>query len=411
MQALEKIKVLDFSIGVHGPLSTSMLGDMGAEVIKVERIEGEERRHGRLIGSDAMFSPEQLEEIKKEEESIPDTSAWIVTNRNKRSLAIDVRPENGREIVLKLVKNTDVVLHNFRPGTMDKLGLGYQDMVKVNPQIIYCAVYAYGPTGPLSHRIGGDHWTQALTGMVSQMGGPGVPPTTIPFFSIDHAGAITTAYAIMLALFHRQRTGEGQELWVNQADIGMYLQHSEIGRYLMGEKPGKKTGRGSAVVVKDGVMTTLGYGGALWPRFCKILGIEHLVNDPRFASDEARYEHTEELNAILDPIFLTKTKAEWAAEFRKEVSRADPCLTYEELCAPHPQVEANEMIITQDHPTRGKIRMLGVPVKLTRTPGKPQSHAPLLGEHSREILTELGYAEKEIAELEKTNIIRTYRAV
>ena len=407
MQVLEGIKILDFSLAIQGPLAAAMLGDMGAEIIKVERREGEELRKGRPAGTDAMFTPEQLEEIKKQEALLPDTAGFLSDNYNKRSLAIDVREANGKEIILKLAKDSDVFLQNFRPGTMDNLGLAYKDIVKVNPQIIYCTAYGFGATGPLSRRIGGDNWTQALSGIINQTGGPNIPPTNVPFFLIDHAGAWMTAYAIMLALFHRQRTGEGQEIWVNQLDVGMWLQHSEIGRHLLGEPPRPKTGRGSAVKVKDGVIAVFGTGGLFWPRYCKILGIEHLVNDPRFANDEVRHDHMEELWAITDPIFMTRTRAEWAEEFRKVVSRADPCLTYEELCAPHPQVEANEMIVSIDHPTRGKMRMLGVPVKLTRTPGKPQRHAPLLGEHTKEILTELGYSEKEIAELEEMKIIKT----
>ncbi|MBI4282985.1 MAG: CoA transferase [Chloroflexi bacterium] len=409
MQVLEGIKILDFSLAIQAPLCASMLGDMGAEVIKVERIEGEELRKGRPAGTDGMFTPEQLEEIKKQEALLPDTAGFLSDNYNKRSLAIDVREAKGKEIVLKLAKDSDVFLHNFRPGTMDKLGLAYNDIVQVNPRIIYCTAYGFGATGPLSRRIGGDNWTQALSGVISQMSGPGMPPASVPFFLIDHAGAWMTAYVIMLALFHRQRTGEGQEIWVNQLDVGLWLQHSEIGRYLLGETERQRRGR-SVHRVKDGLITVFGGGGLFWPRYCKILGIEHLANDPRFANDEVRQEHLEELLAITDPVFLTRTRAEWAEAFRKEVSRADPCLTYEELCVPHPQVEANEMITTIDHPIRGKIRMLGVPVKMAKTPGKPQKPAPLLGEHTQEILTELGYSTREITELEKSKVIGIYRA-
>ncbi|MFC2005978.1 CaiB/BaiF CoA transferase family protein [Chloroflexota bacterium] len=410
MLPLEGIKVLDFSLAVMGPLSTVMLGDMGAEVTKVERIQGEEIRKGlRGAGTDAMFTKEQLEELLKKEESLPDTAHWMSSNRNKRSLAIDVRQEKGREVILKLAEDTDVVLQNFRPGTMDRLGLGYKDIAQVNPQVIYCTVYGFGATGPLSHRIGGDLYTQALSGVVSQMGGPNIPPTSIPFLFIDHGGAILTAYSIMLALFHRQRTGEGQELWVNQTDTGMWLQSSEIGRYLIDGDIRQKTGRGAALQVKDGIIASWHMTDPFWSRFCKVLGLEHLATDPRFENDEVRDKHIDELYAILDPVFLTKTRAEWQQAFREARLRADPCLTYEELCVPHPQVEANEGITTINHPTQGKIRMLGVPVKLTKTPGKPQRHPPLLGEHTKEILTEIGYSEKEIAELEDMNIIRTHK--
>ncbi|MFC1984994.1 CoA transferase [Chloroflexota bacterium] len=184
MRILEGIKILDFSLAMMGPLSTMMLGDMGAEVIKVERIQGEEIRKGRGAGTDASFTKEQMEELLKKEEFLPDATHWMANNRSKRSLALDVRQEKGREIILKLAKETDVVIHNFRPGTMERLGLSYKDMTQVNPRVIYCTVYGFGATGPLSHRIGGDRYTQALTGMVDQMSGPNVPPTTIPFILV-----------------------------------------------------------------------------------------------------------------------------------------------------------------------------------------------------------------------------------
>ena len=413
MLPLEGTKILDFSLAIMGPLSATMLGDMGADVIKVERTQGEEVRRGRAAGSDVMYSEEQLDK----EKSLPDATMWMVNNRNKRSLAIDVRTKEGREVILKLAKDRDVLLHNFRPGTMDKLGLAYKDISQVNPQIIYCTVCGFGATGPLAHRIGGDIYTQALTGMVSQMGGPNVPVTNVPFISVDHAGAMLTSYAIMLALFHRQRTGEGQELWVNQTDVGMWLQATEMGEYLIDRKIKRQTGRGGQEVpngafqTSDGAIVTLFASGPFWPRFCKAIGLEQLAADPRFENDEVRWQHMEELYAILDPHFLTKTRAEWQQIFKEARLRADSCLTYEELCAPHPQIEANEGITTINHPTQGKMRVLGVPVKLTKTPGKPQRHPPLLGEHTEGILTELGYSEAEITELEDRKIVKTYKPI
>ncbi|MFC2052569.1 CoA transferase, partial [Chloroflexota bacterium] len=208
----------------------------------------------------------------------------------------------------------------------------------------------------------------------------------------------------------------GQELWLNQADVGMWLQASELGAYLIdGQMIRRKTGRGGGIPpsgvfqTKDGNILVWIPPGPSWPQFCKVTGLENLATDPRFENEESRYEHIVKLYAILDPVFLTKTRIEWQQVFREARLRADPCLTYEELCAPHPQVEANEGIITIDHPTRGKIKMLGVPVKFTKTPGKARRYPPLLSEHTKEILTQLGYSEKEITELEELKIIKTYR--
>lgn len=415
MLPLKGIRILDFSLAMMAPLSTVMLGDMGAEVIKVERIQGEEIRKGRAAGSDGMYSPEQLQKMRAEDTVIPDNARWMVSNRNKKSMAIDVRKPEGKDIVMKLVKDVDVVVHNFRPGTMDKLGLGYKDMTVVNPKVIYCVVYGFGATGPLAHRIGGDLYAQAMTGMVSQMGGGSVPPTNIPFFLIDHAGAMMTSYAIVLALLHRQRTGEGQEVSLNQTDVGMWLQASQLGEYLVNGKIDEKTGRGGQDVpngtfqTRDGAIATWFAAGAFWAPFCKAIGLEDLVNDPRFENDKVRRENMDELYAILDPFFLTKTREEWQQIFRKAKLRVDPCLTYQELCAPHPQVVANEGIATINHPIQGAMRVLGVPVKLSKTPGKPQSHPPLLGEHTKEIMTGLGYGAEEISRLEESKVIKSYQ--
>lgn len=416
MQALEGIRILDFTQGMMGPLAAMMLSDMGASVIKVERIQGEASRHGRAAGLDAFFeeTPEQF----------LDRGGWLGLNRNKRSLAIDIRQEKGKQVILKLVKETDVFLHNFRHGVMERLGLDYEVISQINPRLIYCRVLGFGETGPLARSAGGDNWTQALSGMVDRMTAPNSPPRLVPFILIDHAGAILTAYGMVLALLGRERTGIGQEVTVNQLDTAMMLQATELSTCLIDNLPRQRRGLSpfGSYRAKDGsvfAITGLGFDPG-WSALCKALGLEHLQNDPRFDTVEKREENLEELTPILEEAFSQKTRVEWQQIFRQARFgepgtkgarlRCEPCYTYEELLS-HPQVEANEMITTMEHPTRGKIRMLGIPVKMSKTPGKPQRHPPLLGEHTKEILTELGYSEKEIAELEETKIIRTYQPI
>jgi crotonobetainyl-CoA:carnitine CoA-transferase CaiB-like acyl-CoA transferase len=404
---LEGIKVLDFSIAVAAPFGGTMLADMGAEVIKVERVQGEAQRLGMPAGMDDVLDTTIGAEAK-------DKADWMAFNRGKKDLAIDIRSEKGLEIVLKLAEQADVILQSFRPGVADRLGIGYEAISKINPKIIYCSFSGYGETGPVAHRAGGDMWSQAMSGIVSVIGYPGGAPQMLPFPACDHVGGMLVAYAIMTALFVRERTGVGQAITVNNLNAALYLQYSGFAEYLTEGKMLYKMGRSyqpppfGPFRAKDGDVLTIFGTGPVWPAFCKVVGVEHLADDPRFNTDEARQENREEIGKILDEAFSKKTRAEWTQLFREARMRCDPCLTYEEVCA-HPQLEANDMIYTVNHPTRGDIKMLGLPVKLKKTPGKPQGPSPALGQHTKEILLGLGYKPEDIDELEKQGIIRTGR--
>lgn len=407
MFPLEGIKVLDFSIAVAAPFGGTMLADMGAEVIKVERVQGEAQRLGLPAGMDDMVDTGISEQAV-------DTASWMAFNRGKKDLAIDIRTDKGREIVLKLAGEADVILQSFRPGVADRLGIGYEAISKFNPKVIYCSFYGYGESGPVAHRAGGDMWSQAMSGMVSLLGYPGGAPQMVPFPVCDHVGGMLVAYAVMTALFVRERTGVGQALTVNNLDAAMYTQFSGFAEYLTDGRMPYKAGRSYGTPpfgpfrAKDGDVLTIFGNGPMWPAFCKLVGIEHLTNDPRFKNDEARRENREEIGRLLDEAFSKKTRAEWQQLFREAKMRCDPCLTYEEFCA-HPQLAANDTICSVSHPVRGEVKMLGLPVKLKKTPGRPQGPSPILGQHTEEILLRLGYTAKEINELEAAGVIRTTR--
>jgi crotonobetainyl-CoA:carnitine CoA-transferase CaiB-like acyl-CoA transferase len=234
----------------------------------------------------------------------------------------------------------------------------------------------------------------------------------LPFPACDHVGGMLVAYAIMTALFVRERTGKGQALTVNNLDAALYMQFSGFAEYLTNGQMPYKSGRSygtppfGPIRAKDGDVLTIFGTGPMWPDFCKLVGLEHLAEDPRFNTDEARRENREEIGRLLDEAFSKKTRTEWQQIFRKARMRCDPCLTYEEICA-HPQLEANKMIHSVNHPARGEMKMLGLPVKLKETPGNPQGPSPLLGQHTEEILLKLGYTQNDIADLEAERVIRT----
>jgi CoA:oxalate CoA-transferase len=403
---LEGIKVLDFSIAVAAPFGGAMLADMGAEVIKIERVGGEAQRLGLPAGMDDVLDTDIT--------GLADKADWVAFNRGKKDLAVDIRTEKGKEIVLRLARETDVILQSFRPGVAERLGIGYEDISKINPRVIYASFYGYGETGPTAHRAGGDMWSQAMSGMVSVNGYPDGPPQMIPFPLCDHAGGMLLAYAVMTALFVRERTGQGQAVSVNNLNAALYLQFSEFAKYLSGEKMPYKEGRSYHIPpfgpfrAKDGDVLTIFGTDPMWPEFCRVVGVPELAEDPRFVNDEVRTENRVAMEQLLDKAFSKKTRAEWQQLFREARMRCDPCLTYEEVCA-HPQLEANEIIYAAPYPSRGEVRMLGVPVKLAKTPGKPQGPAPRLGEHTAEILKGLGYSIKEINALEAEGVIRTAR--
>ncbi len=404
---LEGIKVLDLGIAVAAPFGASMLSDMGAEVIKVERVQGEVTRLGLPAGIDDMLDTSEVGKIA-------DKADWMAFNRGKKDLAIDIRSEKGLEVVLKLAKEADVVIQSFRPGVAERLHVGYEDIKKINPKVIYCSFSGYGETGPVAHRAGGDMWAQAISGLVSVLGYPGGAPMMLPIPAGDHLGGVLVAYAVMTALFVRERTGIGQAITVNNLDSAMYLQFSGFAKYLADGEMQYKMGRSYEAPpfgpfrAKDGDIMTIFGNGPMWPAFCKLLGVEHLINDPKFNTDDARTKNREEIGNILDEAFSKKTRAEWSQIFRDAKMRCDPCLTYKEVCE-HPQVAANEMITSVKHPTRGNVKLLNLPVKLKQTPGKIKGPSPLLGEHTEEILLKLGYNANDITVMEAQGVIKINR--
>jgi crotonobetainyl-CoA:carnitine CoA-transferase CaiB-like acyl-CoA transferase len=400
---IEGISVLDFSQGEFGPYCAMMLADMGADVIKIERPDvGEGWRFGGLNSIAPGLS-----------------NMFAAINRGKRSLAIDITTEEGRGVVHRLVREADVVLHNMRPGVMERLGFGYEQLSALNPRIIMCSESAYGETGPHAQRAGQDLLTQAFAGTIALQGYEDGPPRAVGTPIADGVGAITAAWGIMVALFVRERTGHGQEITTNLFDALLALSPMDFCDYLMTGNT-YKGGRGwypqmpyGPWQAKDrGVVVNL-QGDVAWPKFCEITGTETIRDDPRFTTNLDRLKNRRALEEILDPVFASRTAAEWQAAFEEEGLRCDPINDYRDI-ENDPQTTINEMIVEQHHHSYGKLRTVGMAIKLKKTPGRPggprELAAPTLGEHTRVILEDLGYDDSEIGDFERRAIINTQGA-
>jgi crotonobetainyl-CoA:carnitine CoA-transferase CaiB-like acyl-CoA transferase len=386
---LEGIKVLDFTQYVIGPVCTQLLGKLGADIIKIEPLQGD---GARITPSGA------------------DSTLFIACNAGKRSIAINLKEKKGVEIIFELAKNADVIIENFRPGVMNNLGIGYEVISKINSKIIYTSLSMYGHVGPLARRRGADPWAQAFTGVVAGQGSPDEPPYLAGHAFMDTTGALTASFAIVTALLVREKTGMGQEITSNLVSAGLFAQTTTFGYTLIDGVLLKKGGRGTArgqfpygaYPAKDGdVVTIFGQDDHEWPIFCSILGIEHLLADPKYQTAKDRTERKKELYPVLDEAFRKKTRDEWAQLFKENGLRCDPCLDYQEVLD-HPQFKALDLIVEVDHPVRGKIKTLLPPIDFKGFPrSKFFRHPPVTGEHTREILSELRYKAKEIDEFIK----------
>ncbi len=392
---LAGIRIIDLSRFLAGPFCTQMLADMGAEVIKVEPREGGDPV--RSGGSKALKG---------------ESLFFLARNRNKKSLAVDFKKTEGREIVHKLVQTADVFIENFRPGAADGMGLGYKTLSHLNPQILYCSISGYGPDGPHRDKPGQDLLIQGVSGIISLTGWEGGPPTTVGTFVADMLGAFHAAYGIAIALMARERLGCGQKIDISLLDSLLALQSIEATTYLNTGILPKKGGNGHGFVpppyqvfeTQEGAITVSAPMEEWWQRLCRVPDFQDLLGDPRFVSRESRTENRKVLVVLLEERFRQKPATAWLKLLREHDVLCGPVYTYKELFADS-QVSINNMVVTQEHPVAGPIKVIGIPIKLEKTPGSIRTPAPQLGEQTEEVLLKVGYTPQDIERLKTERVI------
>ncbi|HEA71136.1 MAG TPA: CoA transferase [archaeon] len=394
VRPLEGIKVLDLSRALAGPYCTMMLADMGAEVIKVEM-------PGR--GDDSRsWGPPFLN---------GESAYFMSVNRNKKSITLNLKNEKAIEIVHTLIKQSDILIENFRPGTMEKLGLEYDKVKEINQKIIYCSISAFGQDGPYRLLPGMDQVLQGMGGLMSITGEPEGPPIKVGVAVADIAGGMFAAYAIMIALYYREKTGEGQRIDDSLLDNQIaWLTYRAGSFFASGDIP-KPLGSGHPVIVpyqafkaKDFYFNIAVGNDQLWQKFCKTVGLEEIKDNEKFATNAKRVENREEIIRIIENIFSSKDEQEWLKILTDAGIPCGPIYTLDKLFD-DPQVLHRQMLQELNHPKAGKIKVTGLPIKFSLTPGEILTAPPTLGQHNKEILMNLGYDESEIEKMANDKII------
>ncbi len=387
--ALSGLRVLELTQVMAGPFCGQVLADMGADVIKVEPPDtGDQSR--RSLG----FA------MKGE-----DTAAFLAVNRNKRSVALDLKDHAQREVFLRLARTADVLIENYRPGVAERLGVGPDALEEVNPRLVYASISGFGQTGPYAMRPGFDLIAQGLAGVMSVTGEPGGEPVKSGIPISDLSAGLFCAVAILSAIHARERTGRGQRIDTSLFEGALALSIWESAElWATGRTPQplgsahRLTAPYQALRTRDGHITVGGNNQRLWERLCRAVGREELVEDVRFATNEGRMDNRPALVAELESALAARDTDDWVQALLAEGVPVGPIHDYAQVFE-DPHTQAREMMVELEHPVEGTVRGLGIPVKLSGTPGSVRRAAPLLGEHTEEVLREAGIDDADIAAL------------
>lgn len=390
---LHGVRVLDLTRVLAGPYCAMMLGDMGAEVIKVEEPgKGDDTRTWPpFSGGEATY--------------------FMSVNRGKKSLTLNLKAPEGVRILRRLVRRADVVLENFRPGTMDRLGLGYASLKRLNPRLVYCAISGFGESGPEAGRPGYDLIVQGESGLMDLTGFPDGPPVKVGTSIADLVAGIEACHGVVLALYARQRTGKGQKVGVAMLDVMASLLTYQAALYFAtGQRPTRRGNQHPSIVpyevfkAADAYLTVGVANNSLWGRFCQALGRPELAKDSRFDSETKRVEARGALIPFLNEVFATRPAEEWLARLDKAGVPAGRIKSVAEVCE-SAHLRERGMIVSLPHPKAESVRMFGVPIRLADTPGGATLPPPLLGQHTEEILTRVaGLSRAEVARLRQQGV-------
>ncbi len=383
---LTGMRIIDLSHVMAGPTSARMLADMGADVIKVEKADGGDDTR-RMLPPDIKGEP----------------AAYMMMNRNKRGIVLDLKKPAGRAALKRLLKDADVLIENYRHDTLDKLGLGYEALHKEFPGLIYCAVSGFGRTGPYADQGGYDLIAQGMSGLMSITGeGPGRPPVKVGSPACDITAGIIAAMAVCAAYAHKLKTGEGQFVDTSLFEAGVTLTYWQSAIALAtGESPGPMGSRHplngpyQAFETSDGYINVGASNQKMYPQLCEVLGCPELGRDPRFLTGADRMGNLDELINLLNARFRQRSTAEWLERLEAVGIPSGPVLSIGDMLK-HPQTLARDMVVAVDHPIAGRVETIGVPAKFSETPTEIARPAPLYGQHTREVLSEAGFSKSEI---------------
>ena len=392
---LAGIRVLDLTRVLAGPYCTMFLGDLGAEVVKVEQpgVGDDTRGWGPpFAGGESAY--------------------FLCTNRNKKSLTADFKSADGIALVRKLAERADVLIENFRPGAMDRMGLGEKELHEKNPRLVYASLSGFGADGPMADIPGYDLIVQAWGGLMSVTGTAESGPLKVGVAIIDLVAGLMLGKSIVAALYAREKIGVGQKIDTSLLEAEVAALINAGSNYLVGGKVPGRWGNAHPTIVPyqsfqtaDSLLVLGAASEAIWKRLCPALGRGELADDPRFAKNADRVEHRQELVALLGEIFLTRTTAAWVAALTEADVPCAPVQTIDQVFAA-PQVLHRDMLVEIDHPTAGTVRLAGIPVKFSATPASVRLPPPLLGQHSEDVLSSwLGMSIEEIEQLKRKSVL------
>jgi len=386
---LTGLKVIDLSHVMAGPTCAMLLADMGADVIKVEKIPG---------GDDARrMAPPTI---------AGESAAFLMMNRNKRGIALDLKTEAGHTVLSRLLQDADVLIENYRRGAMERMGFGYQALRASSPRLIYCSISGFGRTGPYADRGGFDLVAQGMSGLMSITGeGPGCPPVKLGAPVTDITAGILSCVGILAALHSRASSGQGQMVDTSLFEAGIIHTYWQSAiAFATGQAPGPMgtshplNAPYQAFPAADGWITVGAANQGNWLRLLEALEAPELGYDPRFANNTERMRNLPALNAALTPLFKHRSSAEWLRRLEEAGVPAGPVLDVNQMHA-DPQTLAREMIVETTHPKAGQVRAIGLPIKFSDTPGGLRRAAPVLGQHTREVLRDHGFSDTQIDQM------------